>query len=118
MILSPTSIYAVIYLKVPIFQMPKARFERSSCQRDWIWTDPSEPAPPSLQSSSTGWRWSFRGVSMWLAGNALSSPASSISPKLRYGKHFQTFLLCSFFFIRLMESLQYFPKMVNVQIGI
>lgn len=81
--LSSSSIYGGFYLKVLIFQMPKGQFERSSCQKDWIWTDPSERAPPSPQSSSTGWRWSFRGVSMWSAGNAQSSPVSLISRKLR-----------------------------------
>lgn len=105
MFLSSTSIYGGFYLKVLVFQMPRGPFERSSCRRDWIWTDPSGPAPPSLQSNSTGWRWSFRGVSMWLAGNAQSSPGSSICRKLRYDPLSHTSQPLFFFTLYMNQSL-------------
>ncbi len=73
-----------VNLKCLLLQMLKALFERLSCRRVWIWTGPSEPAPPSLQSNSTGWRWSFRGASMWLGGNGQNWPDNSICLKLRY----------------------------------
>lgn len=100
--------------------MPKGQFERSSCQRDWIWTDPSEPAPPSLQSNSTGWRWSFRGASMWLAGNAQNSPVSSTCPKLRYQTLSDTLnetdslVVVSFFFNSQKNNFILFPTFIPI----
>ncbi|KAG8435827.1 hypothetical protein GDO86_013681 [Hymenochirus boettgeri] len=37
---------------------------------------PKGPELPSLQSSCTGWRWSSRGVSMWLAERGQNWPNS------------------------------------------
>lgn len=98
--LSSSSIYGGFYLKVLIFQMPKGQSGRSSCRRGWIWTGPSGRAPPSLRSSSTGWRWSSRGVSMWSAGNARNSHVSSICPKLRYQVASLLCFHCIFFFLK------------------
>lgn len=64
-------------------QMPKVQSERLFCLRGLIWTVPSGPAPPSRPSSSTAWRWSFSAASTSWGGSAPSSPASSISPRLR-----------------------------------
>ncbi|KAI1236169.1 hypothetical protein IHE44_0001446, partial [Lamprotornis superbus] len=63
--------------------MPKVQSERLFCLRGLIWTVPSGPAPPLRPSSSTAWRWSFSAASTSWGGSAPSSPASSISPRLR-----------------------------------